>query len=253
MMRTLDIFCTFAKAMNVKLNCYKMDVNFYCTKYGISKLFHITHINNLLSICELGLLSRNILIDNSISFYDISLKTVNQRRSVSEPIFNQSIHDYVPLFFNPKNPMLSYLIHTVQLKQNLVVLEVSTDVFKKEHTIFTDGNAAVRSTSTYTSKTRFFADLFHLGDLNWKVINKEGWNVSNDEKNNKSAEVLVFNTVETKYISKIYINSMTANEQENMSIFDKLQQKYAISTELSEKIFFLTDEEREAAIDSLDF
>ena len=54
--------------------------------------------------------------------------------------------------------------------------------------------------------------MFHLGDLNWKVINKEGWNVSNDEKNNKSAEVLVFNTVETKYISKIYINSMTLND-----------------------------------------
>ncbi len=75
-------------------------------KYKINYLYHMTHKDNLENILRYGLKSHNEAKKENLNKVDISDNQVNDRRSRKEPIFNRSIHDYVPLYFNPKNPML---------------------------------------------------------------------------------------------------------------------------------------------------
>ena len=73
--------------------------------YSISDLTtvdHMTHIDNLAGILANGLLAHN----NDHQQVDISNQAVNSRRSKPEPVYNKSIHDYVPFYFNSKNAML---------------------------------------------------------------------------------------------------------------------------------------------------
>ncbi|HKJ33293.1 MAG TPA: DarT ssDNA thymidine ADP-ribosyltransferase family protein, partial [Balneolales bacterium] len=65
---------------------------------GVDYLYHMTHLANLNGILEKGLLSHNKAHKKGLLAQDISDSTVNNRRV--------KIHNYVPLYFNPKNPML---------------------------------------------------------------------------------------------------------------------------------------------------
>ena len=75
---------------------------------------------------------------------DISEPGAQQWRVLPEPVFGATIHAYVPLYFNPRNPMLFVRRHQQHV---LVVLRVSLNAVKTAgQALFTDGNAACRST-----------------------------------------------------------------------------------------------------------
>ena len=153
----------------------------------------MTHKSNLCSILKYGLLSHNDAHNRNLLSTDISENTVNERRRRIEPIFNKSIHEYAPLYFNPKNPML---FKRKNIQNDIVILAYEANLLLKENTIFTDGNAASDSTS-------FYNNFDCLSKLSWECINDAWWNTYQDGKRKKCAEVLILNKIEIDSISKI--------------------------------------------------
>lgn len=131
-------------------------------------LFYITHIDNVESILKYGILSHNLAHDKGIVREDISNQTVNARRNRFEDTLGGNIHDYTPLYFNHKNPML-YTLCKNRDKNTIVLLRINPHILLSNDVSFSDGNAASRSTNFYTNIEDF-------NKLNWNLIKKGSWN-----------------------------------------------------------------------------
>src|SRR5688500_13865085 len=79
---------------------------------GVTELFHLTHLANLDGIADRGVLPYNAC--KNIAHRDISLASAQARRDdcwikvrpgSDGPSSVRHLHDFVPLFINPKNPM----------------------------------------------------------------------------------------------------------------------------------------------------
>ncbi|MDF5725964.1 MAG: DUF4433 domain-containing protein [Rhizonema sp. PD37] len=155
----------------------------------------MTAISNLHSIFEHGLLSHNEAHRLSI-ITDISDPNVQNLRSIKR-VNNISLHNYVPFYFSPRNPML----YVRQEMQNQIAF-LSTDprLLLDSSTIFSDGNAAAQNTNFYCGTPL-------LDELPWNIINAYYWNEFEDGKRIKCAEVLVYPRVEVQRILKIFCYS----------------------------------------------
>ncbi len=161
--------------------------------HHVEYLYHMTHIENLPSILEHGLLAHGNLYQKE----DISNREVNDRRSLRDPIYGKRIHDYVPFYFSPRNAML-YALREMQ--NNIVILEIKREVILADGTLFTDGNASSGGTS-------FSNDLSELDMIDWKCINAKYWLDFSDGRRKKMAEVLVPNFVSIDDIEVILCNN----------------------------------------------
>jgi hypothetical protein len=159
--------------------------------------WYITHLYNLGSILEHGILSRNWCKRLHIDSYDISDSGVQSRRS--------EFHDYVPLYFADNTPMLYNVFDN--LLDYVILLEVNKRVIKYKDVKFSDGNVA-------NIPTKIFSNVADLEDnLDWSTIysrefpnlHREPWNW--DWKRKKMAEVLVPNKVAVSEIKSIHVSS----------------------------------------------
>jgi len=192
--------------------------------FKIEYLFHMTEVSNLKNIIQYGLLSHNEAHSKGFNKTDIALQDVNQRRSNKKPIYGLSLHDYVPMYFNPKNPMLYRRKH---IQDNIVILAIDRRVIYQDKSIFSDGNAA-------SDSTKFFNNLSDLVRLNWNCIKSEYWNDQVDGKRIKCAETLTNPRIPVKYLKKIHCNSI-----QTKNIVDKIvpsEKPYRV--ELNSKYFF---------------
>lgn len=176
--------CTLA---NVKNNAYPPQNNGI---YLYDRFYYIAHVDNLASIIRHGFLSRNQLIKKGLTFQDISMNEVQDRRSSRyETVHNRSIHEYVPLFLNPKNPMLSKRRNE---NDNLVILELSLNVMSIQRHVFADGNAASPHV-TFSDDSAIFEKCHNALSANyWKDVENGGIR--------RSAEVLVWQQIPAQYI-----------------------------------------------------
>ncbi|MES2704285.1 MAG: DarT ssDNA thymidine ADP-ribosyltransferase family protein [Bacteroidota bacterium] len=193
-------------------------------RFRIEYLYHMTHKNNLQNIIQNGLLSHNQARNNGLTQVDIADSQVNDRRSRNEPIYQRSIHDYVPLYFNPKNPML---FRRGNIQNDIVILAIDRSLLYQPHTVFTNGNAAATATLFYSNPNS-------LSNLNWNCINAEYWNDIIDGKRIKCAEVLVFPSIATNAIKKIYCN----NQQTKLFVEGRLRPRDGISVEIKSNLYF---------------
>ena len=114
----------------------------------IRGLYYITHINNLPSILERGILSHEKIQTTRIPYtriYDNSIVERRRHRSTPE---GRSLWHYVNLFFQPRNSMLYRVIDEIG-SQNLAVLRASNTVLQEQGIFITDGIAASSSTHIY--------------------------------------------------------------------------------------------------------
>ena len=170
--------------------------------YGIRYLYHITHIDNLKSIAERGLLSHDRAHRRG-GPVDISDPDVNRRRARrNDPFFKRPLHEYVPLFFRPRNPML-FVRRDEQ--RRLAILCIDANVLCLYGTVFTDGNAA-------NAATKFFRDTQHLDQLDWDCINADYWTGYADGKRKRAAEVLVPDMVKLELVRWVVLNNEEAAE-----------------------------------------
>lgn len=192
-------------------------------QYQITYLYHMTHKSNLENILRNGLLSHNEA-HRGLNQIDIADNEVNTRRGKREPIFNRSIHDYVPLYFNPKNPML---FRRKNIQNDIVIIAIDSNLLLGQNVLFTDGNAASQTTSFYNS-------LNNLNRLNWQCIRSEYWNDYQDGKRIKCAEVLVYPKIEVSSIKKIICNNqVTLN-----FVRTKIRANSSIASEVNNNLYF---------------
>jgi len=169
---------------------------------GVYSLWHMTHRNNVVNIMRYGILSNTQAI-NSADPVDISDHGVQRWREAEDPIYGRKIHDYTPTYLNVRNPML-YVRKNIQ--DELCLIEISLSALSEANFLFTDGNAAARNTNFYNS----LDDLVHLP---WKVLNASYWNDFEDGKRKRCAEVLIYPSIEPKYIKQIHCYSDVTLQQ----------------------------------------
>jgi tetratricopeptide (TPR) repeat protein len=192
-------------------------------QYQIAYLYHMTHKGNLENILRSGLLSHNEA-HRGLNQIDIADNEVNTRRRKREPIFNRSIHDYVPLYFNPKNPML---YRRKNIQNDIVIIAIDRNLLLSQNVLFTDGNAA-------SQKTSFYNSINNLNRLNWQCIRDEYWNDYQDGKRIKCAEVLVYPKIEVSSIKKIICNNqVTLN-----FVRTKIRAYSSIASEVNNNLYF---------------
>lgn len=173
-------------------------------KMRIASLDHMTHIDNLGSIFKSGLLAHN----NPFKKIDISNREVNDRRNKKDPIYNKNIHDYVPLYFNPRNAMLYR--NQIKFGDAIVILAFKKDTILLENSFFTNGNVA----SNHTLYSNDIRELEHEA-WDWNRIWSRSWNEQPDAEDIKwsmMAEVLIYEKLETSQLQAIYCSSNNAKQ-----------------------------------------
>lgn len=165
--------------------------------------YHMTHKNNLAGILQHGILSHtDVLVREDILATDISDAGAQRWRDREESTNHRAIHDYAPLYINPKNPMLFV---RRSLQHEIVILKISPGVLQDGQHVFSDGNAASR-------ETRFSSDSTVVAD-SLTALNAEYWANCTDGKRRRCAELLVYPKVQPVHIlSVICSNNALAEE-----------------------------------------
>jgi len=191
----------------------------------IIELHYITHIDNVSSIMKMGILSKNMITQNRINCCDISEEGVQDRRLGKKiPGTRNELHDYVNLYFDAHNPMLSA---RRSKNKEICVLRVDKTIIDFEGIIVTDKNAA---------RDCWFKSVSEgLPLLESKEIFAEYW--LNDDpfeedrlKGVKCSEVLVPKSVAANYIIGAYV----ANDK----AFEKFKNSSVLSVEIKSRLFF---------------
>jgi ssDNA thymidine ADP-ribosyltransferase, DarT len=170
----------------------------YFQIHGIDYLYHMTYIDNLASIIENGLLSHNEAYRRRLIEADISDPNVQDiRAGIVDPFYNRPLHEYVPLYFSPRNPML---YRRLEIQEDIVILGLSPEILSEPNTLFTDGNAAA-------SGTLFYRGIQMLNQLPWDSIRARSWTDIEDGKRRKCAEVLVCSKIDPGKIQVVFCYS----------------------------------------------
>ena len=175
-------------------------------KWPLRNLYYFSLRENLASLVEFGILSKNETRKQGISSRSFAEESVqNRRRNVDVVLTNHTkipLHDLVPLYLAPKTPALSTRRNR---QEELFFIDVSPDVLcdPDNEFAFTDGNAA-------SSQTQFFRSLHHLGKVPWDVIQAEYWSDYPDGRRRRCAEFLVYPSVTPRYFSRLVVASPNA-------------------------------------------
>lgn len=163
----------------------------------IKSLNYITHINNLKSISDRGIVSRNKIKDLKLEFTDISWKKVQRLRKQIRGL-PRELHDYVPLYFVEDTPML-YKVREEKGEENIVIIKVNINLLLMDDVYFSDKNCAIQ-----LEDVNIYKDIQDLDKLDWKIIMTEKC-YSPKYKMFKMAEVLVPDMISLSSIEKIVI------------------------------------------------
>ena len=199
----------------------------HLSKIPFQGLFHITHKSNIPGILEKGILSHTKAHNSNLFKTDISNLSINEKRSRLENIYNHPIHDYAPLYINPRNPMLESLCKKKNLREDLVLIKVSPNILVNNEILFTDGNAAETSSS-------FYNNLDDFNKLNWEIISDNYYLNHNDGKRIKCSEVLVHDHIDIPYIDEL----LTFKEENFECIYGLFPNHMGIQLKIEKDMFF---------------
>jgi O-acetyl-ADP-ribose deacetylase (regulator of RNase III) len=177
------------------------------TKSDIKSLYYITHIENLPSILQRGILSHKKVEELTVSYtpiYDNSI--VSKRKDKATPA-RSSLWEYANLYFQPRNPMMYRVVHEKD-RRDIAVIGVKPDVLTAAGGLITDGNAANDPTQFFPIK-----EGVELLKKQWKIIQNEWWNELDGSKRKIMAECLVPEMISPELIHSIFVADYKAKEQ----------------------------------------
>lgn len=188
------------------------------------ELHYITHIDNIPSIINHGILSHQQAAKyNPIS---VAMNEIQARRSARVVPQGQPIHAYACLYLHARNPMLRKILHA---HEQLTVLRISTDAFDIPNSIIADGNAS----SDYT---RFYPSPEGLASLESSLVLAKYW-TSDDpyeylhRKRSRCAELLVPNHIPPNLILGAYASCIKAQNR-------ILQDRFVLPIDINHDLFF---------------
>lgn len=165
-------------------------------------VYHMTHLENLESILQNELLSTNEKTRLGIKHKNIANHGIQNRRAAMNVTCGPmgTVHDYVPFYFSPREPMLLRLLNSKNLDQQLIIyLAVKIDVVEREDVVLTSASANTNIPPT------FYCSPENLSGLNWNLIDCNKWGFSDDDRHAKMAEMLIHEKVEVSEIGFIVV------------------------------------------------
>lgn len=176
----------------------------------IQELHYIAHINNVPSICKNGILSHKYA--GKVSHISVASPDVQERRARKIIPGGKSLHDYVNLYFDARNPMLYFL---KDQHAELCILRINPAVMALPGVIISDRT----SSSEYARFSRYPEG---LARLNAEVIFARYWIhpdnpfMEMEHKSIKCAEVLVPDNIDPQFITGCYVSCDDALERFKM-------------------------------------
>lgn len=170
----------------------------------VSELHYIAAIANLSSILQHGILSH--FLAEKLEHVSVASLVIQDRRKDKRIPGARKLHEYVNLYFDVHNPMLS---KCREYNDSICVLQITPEVLDLQSVIVTDRNAA----SNYVSfkpvaPGLLIIDRDRLYARSWKHHDDqyEEWR----HKSEKCAEVLVPDRVDVQYIIGACVANHTA-------------------------------------------
>ncbi|RKZ25699.1 DUF4433 domain-containing protein [bacterium] len=178
-------------------------------------LYYITHIDNLPSILEKGILSHKLVEKGKLeytSIYDSDIVKVRRDKLTPD---GRSLWDFANLYFQPRNAMLYRVVFFSGNKpDDIVIIGVKNSILRNVRDIFiTNGNAA--------SPNSLILPISEAEDEIKKIrkqVDKEYWKDEDGSKIALMAEALIPDRVPPEYIQEIYVASREAINKVRQSI-----------------------------------
>ena len=173
----------------------------------IKHLYYITHIDNLLSILQNGILSHEQIETRQIKYTPIYDKEIIENRHNKTLSDGNSLWHFANLYFQPRNPMLYRVICEKPIDE-IAVIAVRYDLLNRNDIFISNGNAA----STTTEILPAVEGRKSISKLA-KILDKEWWTEESGDKRKIMAECLIPEVVSPEYIHTIYVaNHDVANK-----------------------------------------
>lgn len=173
-------------------------------KYQLGPASHMTHISNLAEILKTGLLSHNQMKDKG--YFDLSDASVQLGREKKIiPHTKQYLHDFVPIYFGWKTPMV---MRHQDKNEEIIFLRFSLSILQTSGVVFSDGNARSHATNFFS-----YTKIDDLAALNAKAINDVKWVGDDEKKRQKQAEILVPQSVPFSQVLDIVCYSKSAENR----------------------------------------
>lgn len=159
---------------------------------NVKLLYYYSPLENVASIMQGGILSRNIVKRDRIPHRDFSLSSAQRRRSMLR-IGVRPLHDYAPLFMNAFSPMFEERLR--ELGNMLARIGVSSHVCDKEGVYFSASNVAY-----HEGEPVVYSAAEDVEGLPWALIKSTASNNSA-----RGAEILVPERVEVRYFLYVFV------------------------------------------------
>lgn len=168
---------------------------------SIKHLYYITHIDNLPSILQNGILSHEQVETRQIKYTPIYDKEIIENRRNRTLPDGKNLWYFANLYFQPRNPML-YRVICEKSVDDIAVVTLKADILNRDDIFISLGNAASFSTEILPAKEGR-QSLYKLT----KILEKEWWTEESGDKRKIMAECLVPDEISPEYIHTIYVAS----------------------------------------------
>jgi len=200
------------------------------TNTAIKSLYYITHVDNIPSIIEKGIMSHGEMDARGIPctpIYDAQI--VSNRKEKTTPA-GETLWNYANLYFQARNPMM-YRVMREKKMTEIGVIGVDPAVMDQSSNIYiTDGNAASWATEFYSVMEGRKALA-----RQWKDVTASYWRESDGSKRKIMAECLVPQKISPELIHSVFL----CDKQIQQSLRSKIPTRISVVYEPS--IFFLAD------------
>lgn len=176
-----------------------MSVSGINTRREIRELYYITHVSNISSIVNNGILSHKEIIERKVPFTPIYDKEIVSLRANKTTPIGKSLWEYANVYFQPRNAMM-YRVTLEKDKSDIAVIGVKRRILSEQGAFVTDGNAANSDTKFYSQK-----EIQRILPMISKETNKEWWNAVDGSKRKMMAECLIPELIPTEYIEEIIV------------------------------------------------
>lgn len=171
-------------------------------EYKIDYFYYFSYLENLESILQYGILSKNEVKNRHIKYKSFAMEDVQEKRDhisicLSSKI-SVNLHELIPLYLTPKTPTL-YKVRNLRNEIFFAIIKSEIIIDDESEFGFTDGNAT-------SPKTIFFNDLNDLSKISWNIIHANYWNEFGEiGRLKRCAEFLIYPNISIKHIEKIIV------------------------------------------------